>query len=73
MCKKKKNWGVAEQDRVTGTQERQLCDAYTQESWRYRMKFIYAILILGVQTFTSKLLNIIDYKFAESEESQLLV
>lgn len=41
--------------------------------YHYRMKSIYMILILSVQTFTSKLLNIIDYEFAESEESQLLV
>ena len=49
------------------------CDVSSKERYCHRMKSIYMILIRSVQTFTSKLLNIIDYKFAESEESWLLV
>lgn len=44
-----------------------------EENHYCKLKIIDTAYIFSTKTFTSKLLNIQDYKFAESEEPQLLV
>lgn len=65
--------GRAQYSEVHAEKKGKSCGVSSKQLYYYGMKSIYMILILSLQTFTSKLLNIIDYKFAESEESQLLV
>lgn len=49
------------------------CYLSLEKQCKCTQNLIYASCILSTKTFTSKLLNIEDYKFAESEEPQLFV